>query len=128
LARIFSLAIFLKALHIIVTYSGRKHGERMASKYIVTANRTADGAVVYLGPKRRWAAELGASVVFTEEGARDEALAWAKGEEGVVCDPYSLAVDVGADGDIRVRSARERIRAAGPDPVLERLGLAGARR
>lgn len=98
----------------------------MANRQIITANRTADGSVVYLRADRTWTPALTEARTFDEESIdqRDALLAWAAAEEQrEVCDPYAMTVDVGPDGPVPL-SARERIRAAGPIPVLQRWGYA----
>jgi hypothetical protein len=96
-----------------------KHSE---TQTVLTANRTEDGSVVYLGVDRRWTRDL-------QEGCRLKAddqeavLDWAKTQEREVCDPYVIDVVVD-DGRLSPRTARERIRAEGPDATLARLGYA----
>jgi len=89
--------------------------------HVVTANRTLDGAVVYLGPGHRWTRELAGALLLVDADRREALLAWARTREGEVCDPYAAEVTRGHEGMHPV-SARERIRAGGPDPVLARLG------
>ena len=89
--------------------------------FIVTANRLADGGVVYLRGDRGWT-ERHAEAWATEDAAEAEAwLAWATGQERLICDPYVIDVDW-VDGVPAPKTARERIRAEGPLPTLERLG------
>lgn len=99
----------------------------MALRYVVTANRVQDGAVVYLAVDRTWTLGLASSYRSESEAERDALLAWAKTQEHDICDPY--AVEVSDDGAAVVApSARERIRAEGPEAVLARLGYARLRR
>lgn len=89
--------------------------------FIVTANRLSDGGVVYLGADRRWTPVHAEAWATEDREAADARLAWAKDQERVVCDPYVVDVDW-VDGAPAPKSARERIRAEGPTPTLERLG------
>jgi hypothetical protein len=96
----------------------------MALRYVVTANRVQDGAVVYLAVDRTWALGLAQSYRSESEAERDALLAWAKTQERDICDPYALEVE--DDGsNVVTPSARERIRSEGPEAVLARLGYAG---
>lgn len=98
--------------------------------WTVTANRLADGGVVYLRSDRVWSGVLNdAWTADSRDGGQPE-LEWARTREDQVCDPYLLEVDR-EGGALVPRTARERIRAEGPGPTLERLGYAawsGARR
>lgn len=89
--------------------------------WIVTANRLSDGAVVYLRGDRGWTGDLQQARALDDTQAADDLLAWAKGQEAVICDPYLC--EVGLEGaQLLPLSARERIRAEGPRPTLQRLG------
>lgn len=89
--------------------------------WIVTANRLTDGGVVYLDADRGWTDDVSrASLADAEDGCAD-GLAWAHGQQATVCDPYVIAVSDGQTGP-RPLTARERIRAEGPEPTLRRLG------
>ncbi|MEM9189340.1 MAG: DUF2849 domain-containing protein [Myxococcota bacterium] len=92
----------------------------MSDLFVVTANRTADGAVVYLDPERRWTARIedGHQV---GEAERESLLAWARTQQVDVCDPYGIAIAATDDGGLEL-STRETIRAAGGDAVLRRFG------
>jgi hypothetical protein len=91
----------------------------MATVFVLTANRTADGRAVYLTVDRRWSERLDDAHPTPEpEGAP---LSWAKGEERDVCDPYVLSVEETPAGLV-ASSARERIRATGPRWIAERFG------
>jgi hypothetical protein len=88
---------------------------------IVTANRLSDGRVVYLTDAFGWSFDLSRARVFADGDALTRALAQARAAEGTVCDPYAVEVTVGAHGPA-VASARERLRAEGPEAVLARFG------
>ncbi len=89
--------------------------------WTVTSNRLADGSVAYLRSDRVWTDDLQDAWICSEKGAAEPLLEWASAQEHVVCDPYLLAVEYGAEGVVPV-SAREKLRAAGPAATLRRLG------
>jgi hypothetical protein len=82
-------------------------------KWILTANYTVDGAVVYFTAARAFSRQLSDALIFATkeeaEAARQEALQ----AEAVVSDPYLMEVVVG-DGKLDLLSVRERIRSLGP--------------
>ena len=87
----------------------------------MTANRLSDGGVVYLGADRRWTATHAEAEVHADADTAEDSLSWAKTQERVICDPYVVDVTM-VDGRPTPTSARERIRAEGPAPTLQRLG------
>jgi hypothetical protein len=93
----------------------------MATVFVLTANRTADGRAVYLTADRRWSERLHEAEAHPTSEEDGAPLSWAKGEQRDVCDPYLLSVDETPAGLI-ANSARERIRAAGPRWIAERFG------
>jgi hypothetical protein len=93
---------------------------------ILTANRLADGAVVYLTAAGTWTTEIRQSVVAREEKAASALLARGQrdAESAVVVGPYLIAALEGAEGP-RAASLREQIRAAGPSqPVADAVATA----
>ena len=88
--------------------------------WIVTANRLSDGGVAYLAADGRWSGDVQRAWRGVAEAAQRR-LEWARGQEAVICDPYVLEVGVVA-GALRPLTTRERIRAEGPTPTLQRLG------
>ena len=91
--------------------------------WTVTANRLADGAVMYLQADQRWGGSLDAAWTAEEKEAAEALLGWARKQPHVVCDPYVLPLR--REGALLAPlSARERIRAEGPAPMLARLGYA----
>jgi hypothetical protein len=93
--------------------------------WIVTANRLDDGSVTYLRADRSWTGALTQAWTSEDREAAEARLEWARGQERVICDPYLIEVGI-EDGRPVPRSARERIRAEGPRPTLERLGYGRA--
>jgi hypothetical protein len=83
--------------------------------FVITANRTEDGAAVYLRADRSWSERLEDAHPIPRDApeARDELLAYARGQERWVCDPYAFGVDVGPRGPLSL-SRRESIRGVGP--------------
>ncbi|WP_436637424.1 DUF2849 domain-containing protein [Microbaculum sp. FT89] len=81
---------------------------------VLTANRLADGRVVYLGD-RDWTADLGAARLVQTDA--DAEIAERAGREAVaarlVVEPYLIDVEAEDRGVQPVR-LRERIRASGP--------------
>ena len=81
---------------------------------VVTANRLADGSVVFLNARLEWVRSFRDAEVFAE-GRDSEALQHAKRDEAeqIVVDPYAVEV-VQRDGAVVPKALREAIRAAGP--------------
>ena len=81
----------------------------------VTANRLADGRVVYLAVDGAWSEHLTQAAWSESEEGHDELLARAEADAAaaVVVEPYLFAVSVehGAPAPVRLR---ELIRGAGP--------------
>ena len=90
--------------------------------FALTANRLADGAVVYVAAGPAWSEHFGDAVVTPDASTRDGLLSWAKTQESQVCGAYVLDVLVTPDGERRM-SQRERLRAAGASQILTRLRL-----
>ena len=86
----------------------------MPSK-IITANRLADGVVVYLDAAERWVEHVGEAAVADDEAARLRLL--EIGADAVaaaeIVEPYLIDVSVTPSGPRPVR-LREVIRALGP--------------
>ena len=81
---------------------------------ILTANRLADGAVVYLNVNGVWSEDLQQAATATK--AQESALQ-ARADRAVaaceIVEPYFIPVDT-IGGRLQPGSQRERIRAAGP--------------
>lgn len=85
--------------------------------HIITANRLADGLVVFLTGDGRWSRIIAASGLLEDEAAVEVALESALADVGAnrVVDPYAVEVVVPAPGKEPVpRRLRERIRTSGP--------------
>jgi len=85
---------------------------KVTGPVVVTANRLADGAVIYRTADGAWANELAAAAVVTTSDAATALLAGARADLRIV-DCYVAPVQL-ADGKPRPGNLRERIRAAGP--------------
>jgi hypothetical protein len=95
---------------------------KITGPVVVTANRTHDGAVVYLstagaseGP---WTTDLGRAAVATSAADAGALLRRAAADERNAIGPYAAPVTLGRDGSPRPANLRERIRLAGPTIAL----------
>jgi hypothetical protein len=82
---------------------------------IVTANRLADGVVVFQDAEGGWVEDFARAAVQTDAAALKAALAQA-GEavaQSLIVDPYSVAVEW-RNGHYAPKALREAIRASGP--------------
>lgn len=93
--------------------------------FVISANRTADGGVVYLTADRRWTERLADASSHGTRAGGDAGLTWARTQEAVVCDPHLIKVQATADGPVPL-DTKQRIRAAGPQAMLSELGFLGA--
>jgi len=91
---------------------------KIAGPVIVTANRLADGAVVYRTGDGRWTSDLDAAGVVTTAAGATELLAGAAADYTSAVDAYVAAVKLAADGRVLPGNLRERIRLAGPTFAL----------
>ena len=87
--------------------------------WVITANRTDDGAPVYLDPEHGWTERLAAALTTTEDADKDVLLGKARTQERIVCDPYAFRVVLSA-GAATPTTTRERIRGTGPTTPLRR--------
>src|SRR5438132_13487852 len=87
---------------------------KIAGPVVVTANRLADGAVVYRTADRRWSTRLDAAAVTTSAPVASALLAEAIADDVGAVGPYVAPVTLGPDGRPQPGNLRERIRVAGP--------------
>ncbi|HTV33852.1 MAG TPA: DUF2849 domain-containing protein [Methylocella sp.] len=82
---------------------------------IISANRLADGRVVYVGRDGDWSEIFAKAKVFANEAAADPALSKTRDDvnAGLIVDPNLVEVVEEASG-MRAATLREAIRAAGP--------------
>lgn len=81
---------------------------------VVTANRLADGAVVYRTAEGGWAADLGRAAVVTTAEAAQALLAQADADGNAAVGAYVAPVLRDADGHLLPGNLREQIRMSGP--------------
>ncbi len=93
-------------------------------QHIVSASWLADGSVAYLRADRSWSPRFEDAARFDDVAARDEAHAFAKGDESRVCNAHVFEVGALPDGTLAL-TARERLRRDGGEAVRRRLGYAG---
>ena len=87
---------------------------KITGPVVVTANRLADGAVIYRDGGGGWARELGDAAIATSAAVARELLAAAIGDDVRAVGAYVAPVTLGSDGSVRPGNLREAIRAAGP--------------
>ena len=82
---------------------------------VVTANRLADGVVVFQTAKAGWSENFADALVLPDVAATKDALARAQEDQAqnLVVDPYAFAVEI-RNGTVVPKALREAIRAAGP--------------
>lgn len=83
---------------------------------MITGNATDDGAPIYLRADGSWTRRLSEGKAC-EGDELAAALAQAKAQQRVVCDPYVIDV-VLVEGRPAPTNVRERIRASGPTVLL----------
>jgi len=82
---------------------------------VITANRLADGVVVFQTSDAGWSEDFNRAAVWRDEAASAAALARAKADEqaNLVVEPYAVPVEE-RNGHVAPKALREAIRAAGP--------------
>ncbi len=80
---------------------------------VASANRLADGVVVFLGDAGEWTTRLDRAAVARDKRAAEILLDRAKTEAFSVVDPYLVAVSEDDDGVLEPLSLREKIRVSG---------------
>jgi hypothetical protein len=81
---------------------------------VITANRLADGAVIYRAGEAEWTTRLEQAAVATTSEAARALLAAAVADDVGAVGAYVAPVAVEPDGAIRPGNLREQIRLAGP--------------
>jgi len=87
---------------------------KVTGPVIVTANRLADGAVVYRTFDGQWATKLEQAAVVSTAPAASALLAAAAADHVGAVGAYVAPVALDAQGHIRPGNLREAIRSAGP--------------
>jgi hypothetical protein len=90
---------------------------KVSGPVVITANRLADGAVIYRAADG-WTAELAAATVTTTAAVAKELLAAALADQLSAVDPYIAPVEVTFDRRVLPGNLREQIRRNGPTIVL----------
>jgi hypothetical protein len=87
---------------------------KITGPVVVTANRLADGAVVYWRADGGWTTQLSGAAVATSAAAARGLLAAASVEQMSAVGAYIAPVKIVADGRVQPGNLRETIRATGP--------------
>ena len=87
---------------------------KITGPVVITANRLADGAVVYRSADGQWTTRLEQAVVVRTAPAASELLAAAAADDVGAVGPYVAPVELRPDGEIRPGNLREAIRQTGP--------------
>lgn len=91
---------------------------KIAGPTVVTANRLADGAVVWLSPAGGWTDRIGEAAVGSTSEEVLRLLDTANADENTAVGAYPAPARLGADGRPEPANLRERIRVAGPTIAL----------
>jgi len=111
---VFIFSLWLLARHSSAMASGAE------TRWIVTANFTADGSVAYRRADGTWSSRFSDAEAFLSEAETTEIVKRAAQlEQRLVSDPYAIDVGFGPNG-IFPNTARERIRAEGPTVPVRR--------
>jgi hypothetical protein len=99
---------------------------KIAGPVVITANRLADGAVVYRTREGKWSTVLDDAAVATAAPAATELLAAAAADDTAAVGAYVAPVRLAPDGRPRPGNLRESIRYKGPtigaSPILVPVG------
>ena len=95
---------------------------KITGPVVVTANRVADGAVVYLRADGSWSTALDDAVITSEIGAARDMIGVAIADDLRAVGPYIAPVKLTGDGEVRPGNLRELIRRAGPTITLPSTG------
>ena len=87
---------------------------KIAGPVVVTANRLADGAVVYRSRDGGWTTDLASAEIITTSAAATELLAVSLADRLNAVDAYVAPVELTADQRVLPGNLRERIRLEGP--------------
>ena len=102
---------------------------RITGPVVITANRLADGAVVYLARAMApGATRLDDAAIITSAAAARDLLAAANADGTSAVGAYAAPVKLAADGAVRPGNLRELIRAGGPTVEAGRQRLSGGHR
>jgi hypothetical protein len=91
---------------------------------VVTANRLADGAVVYRTVDGNWTTKIDLAAVVDNALVAAEMLRAAEADDVRAVGPYVAPVDLSTDRRVVPGNLRERIRVGGPTIALPRVLVA----
>lgn len=80
---------------------------------VASANRLADGMVVFLDDAGQWTERLDRAAIARDKRAAEILLHRARAESFTVADPFPVAVVEDGSGHIEPLSLREKVRASG---------------
>src|SRR5271166_4593694 len=80
---------------------------------VITANRLADGVVVFQTADQGWSEDFNRAAVWRDAAATASARAKEDEQQNLVVEPYTVPVDE-RNGHVAPKALREAIRAAGP--------------
>lgn len=87
---------------------------KITGPVVITANRLADGAVVYRAADDSWTMLISEAAIATTAATASALLAAANADDVRVVGPYVAPVETDAGGRAQPGNLRERIRVAGP--------------
>jgi hypothetical protein len=87
---------------------------KVTGPVVVTANRVADGAVVYRRADGGWTTHLGDAAIATDAAVAHELIDAAAADGLRAIDPYVAPVKLAPGGHVRPGNLRELIRLGGP--------------
>src|SRR5438128_280831 len=91
---------------------------KITGPIVVTANRLADGAVIYRTADGHWSTEMAAGAVVSTAPEATALLAAASADDTQAVGAYVAPVALSPDGRVRPGNLRERIRVDGPTFAL----------
>ena len=87
---------------------------KVSGPVVITANRLADGMVVYRTDDQGWTTLVDAAAIVTSTEAARALLASAVADGGSAVSAYVAPVKIDSDGRIHPGNLREQIRVDGP--------------
>jgi hypothetical protein len=91
---------------------------KITGPVVVTANRLADGVVIYRAAEGRWTTDLAAATVVTTAPAALDLLTAAVADKVLAVDPYVAPVRLTPEQRVLPGNLREQIRSSGPTVAL----------
>ena len=91
---------------------------KVTGPVVITANRLADGAVIYRSADGRWTTDLAGAAVVTTAPDASELLSAAHADKLLAVDAYVAPVELTPDRQVLPGNLREQIRRSGPTIAL----------